>query len=623
MNLKKSNKAISFVLIILILMLTGLGCTPSEGKDDWDTLVTTNYGHADQLDPAFAYNGGIIQILHVYETLISFNKEKVDEFIPVLATEIPTVENGGISDDGMTYTFTIRDGVKFTNGNTLTAEDVEYSFERMLVVDPDQGPVWMLYQPFLDSYGSRDWDTGDIVYNATDLQDIVQVSGNKVIFNLAKPFPPFLQLLSLSTGAVLDKEWCVQQGCWDGSWTTWEDANNPEVSPIAQKLMGTGRYKLEKLTAGEEVVMVENTDYWGDQPSIKRIHWMFVDEWSTRKQMFLQGDIDVLGAQDPAEVEQLKGADGVTIHEGLPATTTHTMVFNFNIDPNSDYIGSGALDGNGIPTDFFNDTNVRLGFAHSFPVDDYIADVRLGQGIQMATCLPNNMPFHNPNQAANDYDPTKAEEYFKLAFNGEVWTNGFKIEIPYDIEDAEGQSAIQMLADELSDINDAFVITEKGIETTSFYDMVDVEDPCPAPIRVDGWWWPDFADPDNYFAGAYLGSWGYYSWNMYISTSEIEALLAEGTSTLDEDERKDVYYEIQKLYVDEALGIPVIQVIDNYVLRDWVKGFYYRPLWQDVNFYWDFELEPEEEDGLIPGFTLIASFSILIVIVYLRKSRKP
>lgn len=591
------------------------------GRTDEDTLVTTNYGYADQLDPAFAYNGGIIQMMHVYETLVSFDKEKVDEFIPVLATTVPTTANGGISADGLTYTFTIREDVKFSNGNDLTPEDVEYSFERMLVADPDQGPIWMLYQPFLDDYGSRDWETGEIYYNATDLQDIVEVDGNDVIFNLAKPFPSFLQVLSLSTGLIIDKEWAITKGCWDGDWNTWKDYNNPEEAPLVDTMMGTGPYKLDKLTPGPggEVIVVENEDYWGTAPKLKRIHWKFIDEWSTRKLSFLQGDIDILGPEDPAHVEQLRGEEGVTIIEGLNATTTVCMIFNFNIAPDSEYTGSGLLDGDGIPIDFFNDTDVRLGFAYAFPYETLINDTMLGQAIQLVAGIPNNIPYFNPDQEGFSYDKTKATQHFQQAWDGEVWENGFTFQIPYDTEDDIALASIDMLAESLEDINSKFVVEKIGLGPNKYYAMVDEDYPCPVPIRPDGWWWPDFADPDNFYAGAYLGDWGYYSWNMFVSTSEIEDLIATGSGTLDKTVRRNTYYELQELYVDEALGIPLFQVVDNYVMRDYVEGYYYRPLWQDVNFFWYFD---KDYGGQVPGFALLTGLSVFVVLILAKKSRK-
>jgi ABC-type transport system substrate-binding protein len=91
-------------------------------------------GDIDTLDPALSYDtasGEIIQ--NVYETLVFYDGESTDKFVPQLATEVPTVENGGISADGMTYTFKIRPDVKFHNGDVMTPTDIAYSFQRGLL----------------------------------------------------------------------------------------------------------------------------------------------------------------------------------------------------------------------------------------------------------------------------------------------------------------------------------------------------------------------------------------------------------------------------------------------------------------------------------------------------------
>lgn len=591
MNLKRMTKLKVIAIFLVFLTMTMLGCIGQEEEKpevpNPDTLVTTNYGDASELDPVFCYDGGVIQILNVYDSLIFFDREHVDKFVPVLATEVPTLENGLISSDGLTYTFTIREGVKFSNGNPMTPEDVEYSFERRLVEDPDGGPNWMLFQPFLDDYGSRDWETGEIVYTAEDFDSIVEVDGNNVVFHLAKPYPSFLQVLSLTTGSIFDKEWCVEQGCWPGTWDNWQEYNNPEISLLASKMMGTGPYKLEKVEAGVECLVVLNENYWGEEPQIKRIHWQFIDEWSTRKMKFLQGDIDVLGPEDAAHIPELEGEEGVTIYKDLATATVTCTVFNFNISPDSEYIGSGALDGEGIPTDFFTDKNVRLGFAYSFPYEDHIEQAWVGQGKRIATPIPDNVPYFNPDQEMFEHDLAKAEDYFKQAWGGEVWTKGFKLTLPYPIETEEYRIAAEMLADELKKVNPNFQLTPFGIEYTAYWAVAEGDYPCPFPL-VTGSWWPDTLDCDNFLAGAYMGSWGYYTWNMDSSNEQIEDLLAKGSGTLDLDIQREAYYALQKLYYDDAMGIPLLQWYDNYVMRDWIQGFYFRPIWYDSNLYYHF-----------------------------------
>ncbi len=88
-----------------------------------------------------------------------------------------------------------------------------------------------------------------------------------------------------------------------------------------------------------------------------------------------------------------------------------------------------------------------------------------------------------------------------------------------------------------------------------------------------------------------MGSWGYYTWNAYSSTEQIEDLLAQGIGTMDPEVQREAYYALQKLYHDDAMGIPLIQWYENFVMRDWIQmkgGYYYRPIWPDTYLYYHF-----------------------------------
>ena len=585
-------QALAIVIIIVVAAIAAYYLTrptPTLIKNP-DTIITTVYGPPSTLDPAFAYDG-IVQIMNVYETLIFFDKEHIDRFRPVLATEVPTVENGLISPDGLTYIFPIRKGVKFHNGNPLTPEDVEYSFERMMVCDPDGGPVWMLLQPLLDRYCTRD-ENGNIAVSAEDIDKAVESNATHVIFHLKKPYPPFLQILSLSVGVILDKEWCIEQGCWPGTWNNWTEYNNPRTPPLDTKMMGTGPFKFEKWdrSAGEFII-VRNENYWGEPAKVKRVVWKFIPEWSTKIMMFLKGDIDIIADVPKAYIQQLEGVEGIVCFKDLPLLAIITMVFNFNISSTSPYIGSGKLDGEGIPPNFFADKYVRLGFAYSFPYEEYIQEAYLGEAKRIATCIPDNIPFYNPEQEMYSFNLTKAEECFRKAFNGELWEKGFKVTVPYGIGmdyEEETRIALEMLAENLREINPKFQLIIQGVELTTYDAQVSGEDPSPVPLNAAAMWWADFADPDNFFSG-FMGSAGMYSWNMYFSTPYIDELLARGSSTLDPEVRREVYYELQRIYHDEVLGIPLVQLIGRWYQRDWIKGWYFRPVWEEVVLYSELE----------------------------------
>jgi ABC-type transport system substrate-binding protein len=122
-----------------------------------DIFVLADYRTVQTIDPATSYDvAGSMRIWNMYETLIFFDGSSTEKFVPLLAAEVPTVENGGIAADGKTYMFKIRKGVKFHAGGELTPEDVVYSFKRNMIVDQDGGPMWMLLEALTGNGSTRD-----------------------------------------------------------------------------------------------------------------------------------------------------------------------------------------------------------------------------------------------------------------------------------------------------------------------------------------------------------------------------------------------------------------------------------------------------------------------------------
>src|SRR2546427_7116155 len=139
------RRLLMLLVFTLAVALTGInGVAQGQAVKNPDTLIIQSFGDPATLDPAVAYDtasSGTF-LWNIYETLIFFIGGRTDLYEPMLATEVPSVANGGISADGKTYTFKIRPGVKFHDGNVMTPEDVPDSLLRFMVVDSDGGPAW-------------------------------------------------------------------------------------------------------------------------------------------------------------------------------------------------------------------------------------------------------------------------------------------------------------------------------------------------------------------------------------------------------------------------------------------------------------------------------------------------
>jgi peptide/nickel transport system substrate-binding protein len=146
----------------------------------------------------------------------------------LLCTEVPTVDNGGISKDGLTYTFKIRKGSSSMRAASLTPEDVVWSFKRNMIADPNGGPQWMILEALTGEGGTRGKDGKIIPGIFEKIDKAVEAKGDSVVFHLPKPYPPLMGILVYASNSIMDKEWAISKGCWDGNIANAAKYNNPK-----------------------------------------------------------------------------------------------------------------------------------------------------------------------------------------------------------------------------------------------------------------------------------------------------------------------------------------------------------------------------------------------------------
>ena len=255
---------------------------------DPTTWVNVSFGEPDLLDPALDYETAGSEIIqNVYEGLVFFKGESASEVEPMLA------ESYTVSDDGMTYTFALRKGVKFHNGADLDVNDVVYSFVRGMMQGGYDSPEFLLVEPF---FGVGVSDVGELVGDgsaagdpdAMKLEDpaamaqicedtyakfAVDEAANTVTMTLATPWGPFLPTIAQTWGSILDKDWAIENGAWDGSCDTWQNwyailAENDTLGEIAN---GTGPFMLDHWTKGEEIALARNDNYWREPAKLQKV----------------------------------------------------------------------------------------------------------------------------------------------------------------------------------------------------------------------------------------------------------------------------------------------------------------------------------------------------------------
>lgn len=540
--------------------------TPDEKEiTNPETFVIATIGEIDSLDPVYQYDTASGEALDmIYERLVFYDGESTTDFVPMLATEWT------ISEDGKTYRFKIREGVTFHNGNALTPEDVEYSFERGMIQDYGAGPMWMFFEPFFGLYSSRDTDPK---MPLDQLTSAVEVDGDWVQFNLATPYEPFMQILCGAWSSILDKEWCIENGDWDGTQASYDALNDPASggSPLQSVTNGTGPLMLERWDPAVEISLVRNDDYWRDPISFERVIVKVVPEWTNRKLMLEAGDADYIYVPR-AQISELEGAEGLTVYKDLPQINLDAFFFQFDISEDSTFTGSGQLDGNGIPNDFFQDLDVRLGFTYAFDWETYLADALLGEGQQANSPVIEGLSYYNPDNPMYAQDLALAEEHLRAAWDGEVWEKGFTITLAYNVGNLPRKTACEILQANLFAINPLFKI---NIQVMQWPTLLRSMYMSLIPMFQIGWL-PDFTDAHNFIVPFMHSSGTFSGWQNY-SNPEVDALIAAGINSTDPEERQQIYDELAQYYYDDAPGILLAQPLGRRYFRDWVQGFVFNP----------------------------------------------
>jgi peptide/nickel transport system substrate-binding protein len=528
------------------------------------SFVQMTIGDPETLDPAAAYDTASgEQISYVYEPLIMYKGTESAELVGVLATEWTW------NSVDLTWHFKIRKNVKFHKGGTLTPEDVEYSFERAMIYDRLGGPIWMFFEPLLLA-----GEYAEVTF--ADVDAAVEVDGDWVVFTLADPGYKliWLQTIANGWGSILDKEWCVANGEWDG--TEADAPNHYQVEDGATYLWthmnGTGPWKLNLWDRGVQIKLEKFAGYWGHPAPFDWVITRKVEEWTTRKQALLAGDADFVYVP-PANIHELDGMPGLTVYQDLPEPSVDAFFFNFNIGAESQFIGSGALDGNGIPTDFFSDPDVRKGFCYAFDYETYVNDALLGQAQQVGSPIIEGLYGYNPDARKYTLDLGKATEHFRKAFGGQVWDKGFKLTLLYNTSNIPLKTACEILGENLYSINPKFDVNVQSIDWASY--LSGMAYGC-LPMFQAGWT-VDYPHADDIVV-PFMASDGTFACFQGYGYPQLDELIEGALKELDPAVQEDLYYEIQERYYEDAPSIMLGQPLGTRYFSEYIEGFYFNPM---------------------------------------------
>ncbi len=561
--------------LALAALLTA-AATAARADKDPGTLTYLLSSDVDSLDPSWAYDAtSLFAVQQIYENLIAFDGTATDRFVPILASVVPTKDNGFLSPDGLTYTFPLRGGVKFHDGATMTADDVKYSLMRFLLTDREGGASGLLLEPLTGRRSTLGAD-GKPDASAFDAADrAVTLEGGALVLHLQRPFDPLLAVLA-GYAHVVSKAYVAAHGGWDGRRETWIQSWNPakESSALYDREDGTGPFVLTGWShSGRSVVLARNDSYWRAEPALRGARLEVVEDPRERRRRLDGGDADVAQV-DALQIPYFEKAPGLVVDDVPDMAVSNVILFNEKIDPaDNEWLGSGALDGEGIPPNFFSDVNVRRGFANAFDYDYFVKEGYRGRGIKAHGPIPQGLFGYDVNQPGWPYSPADAAKFLQRAFGGGLWKTGFLLPLAYTEGHDDRRLACRILARDLALINPKFRVECRGIPQPKLLDELRAHRLSAFVFR----WVLDYPDPND-AVEPFLQSTGFFARALGYFSPRADQLIEQAEAEPDLALRRADYRELQSIAITDAPAIFTVDAPAAVARRANVQNWTYPPM---------------------------------------------
>jgi peptide/nickel transport system substrate-binding protein len=263
---------------------------------------------------------------------------------------------------------------------------------------------------------------------------------------------------------------------------------------------------------------------------------------------------------------------------GLPSLsrTDIFMVLDIAVDENGEnpYIGSGQLDGNGIPANFFSDINVRRAFQYCFDYETYIAEALNGEGVRNNGPIILDMLGYNPDGEMYEYDPEQCAAEMEQAWGGQVAEVGFRFQIAYNQGNTTRQTVGEILQAEFSAINPLYQIEVIGLPWPTFLRAAGAGQ---LPVFISGWA-EDIHDPHNWVQPFLIGTYAGRQGLPQEMLDRYGELITAAVAATDPAEREEIYFEIQRQHHEDAIQVTLAQALGARYEQRWVQNWYYQPI---------------------------------------------
>ena len=517
-----------FVFLALYFFMPALNAAPPQ-----NTLVMANQiDDIITLDPAEVFEfSGAEYAANVYDRLVTYPPDHVEDLQGDVA------ESWTIADDGRTYTFKVRDGITFHSGNRLTAEDAVFSLKR--VVKLNLTPAFILTQ-FGFTPGNVD-------------ERIRVVDRQSFLVQLDQAYAPtfFLYCLTATVGSVVDRQLVMaheKDGDLGHEWLKTASA-------------GSGPFKLRSWKPNESLILEKNPDYWQGAVGFARVITRHIAEPATQMLLLQKGDIDIARNLEADQMAALEGNPDVVL-EQVPKGA----IYYLGLNQKNEYLAR---------------PEVREALKWLIPYRDIADTIVKGSAVVHQTFLPKGFLGALDEQPYR-LDVDKAKDLLERAGLG----SGFKVtmdtrntspilDMAQVIQASFAKAGIQL---EILPGDNKQTLTKYRARTHDIY---------------IGRWGPDYQDP-NANASTFASNpdnrdearlTGKLAWRNAWDIPELSAKTAAAVLERDQDQRAQMYRELQRKVLADGPFVIMFQDIEVIAERANVQGMIWGPSFDD-NRYW-------------------------------------
>ncbi|UPH72311.1 ABC transporter substrate-binding protein [Abyssibius alkaniclasticus] len=494
------------------------------------TLVYCSEGSPEGFDPALYTSGTTFDASShpIYNRLVEF-KVGTTEVIPGLA------ESYEVSEDGLEYTFNLRQGVQFHTTDYFTptrdfnADDVIFSFDRQ--GNPDN--------PYYQVSGGT-WEYFNGMSMPDLIKEIVRVDDYTVKFVLNRPEAPFVANMAMDFASIVSAEYAQAM----------LDAGTPEN--LNQAPIGTGPFEFVAYQKDAVIRYTRNVGYWAGDTALENLVFAITPDASVRYQKLQANECQVMPYPNPADIAAMEADENITMmsQEGL---NVGYLAFNTQVPP-------------------FDNPNVRLALSMAIDRQAILDVVFQGAGRQAVNPIPPTMWSYNNDIEDYPFDPEKAREM--LAAEGvenlsmEIWA--MPVQRPYN---PNARRMAEMMQADLANIGVEVEIV--SYEWGEYLERSKALDRAGAVLLG---WTGDNGDPDNFLA-VLLGCDGVGGSNRaQWCNPEFQALIDAAKVTSNVAERTRLYEEAQVVFKAQAPWLTIAHSVVFMPVRNEVEGYVVHPL---------------------------------------------